>query len=125
MKTIIQTPNAPAVIGTYSQAVQAGNTIYVSGQIPLDPKTMTMVSDDFRSQVNQVFENLKAVITAAGTDFSHVVKLTVFLCDMNQFAIVNEVMAIYCEAPYPARAVVQVSRLPKDVAIEMDAILVV
>lgn len=123
MKTIIQTTNAPAAIGTYSQAVVAGNTVYISGQIPLNPKTMKLVTSDFPAQVKQVFENVKAVAIAAGGDLSHIVKLNVYLQDMNQFAIVNEIMATYFEKPYPARAVVEVSRLPKDAGIEMDAIL--
>ena len=125
MKKIIQTDNAPSAIGTYSQAVQAGNTIYISGQIPLNPKTMKLMNADFKAEVRQVFDNLKAIAVAAGADLSHVVKLQVYLQDMNQFAIVNEIMATYFEAPYPARAVVEVSRLPKDVSVEMDAVLVV
>lgn len=125
MKKIIHTTNAPTAIGIYSQAVQAGNTVYISGQIPLNPKTMTMVTVDFHAQVKQVFENLKAIAQAAGADLSHIVKLQVYLRDMNQFVIVNEVMATYFKAPFPARAVVEVSRLPKDAAVEMDAIIVV
>lgn len=125
MKKIINTPNAPAAIGTYSQAIQVGNTIYVSGQIPLDPKTMTMVVGDFSVHVKQAFENLKAVIQAGGAQLSDIAKLTIFLHDMNQFSIVNEIMATYFAQPYPARAVVQVSRLPKDAVIEMDAVLVI
>lgn len=123
MKKIIQTANAPAAIGTYSQAVQIDKTVYISGQIPLDPMTMTLVAGDFASQVKQAFNNLKAVVTAAGGNLSQIVKLQIYLIDMDDFAIVNEVMATYFEAPFPARAVVQVSRLPKDAAIEMDAIL--
>ena len=123
-KTIIHTENAPAAIGTYSQAVQVGNTVYMSGQIPLDPKTMKLVTQDFKAQVRQVFDNLKAVAIAANGDLSDIVKLNVYLQDMNQFAIVNEVMATYFQAPYPARAVVEVSRLPKDVSVEMDAVMV-
>lgn len=125
MKKIIQTDKAPAAIGTYSQAVQVGNTVYISGQIPLNPKTMKLANADFKQQVTQVFENLKAIAIAAGGDLSHIVKLQVFLQDMNQFAIVNEIMATYFKEPYPARAVVEVSRLPKDVGVEMDAIMVV
>ena len=125
MKKIIQTDNAPTAIGTYSQAIQAGNTVYISGQIPLIPKTMKLANADFHAQVKQVFENLKAVAIAAGGDLSNIVKLQVFLQDMNQFAIVNEVMATYFSEPYPARAMVEVSRLPKDVGVEMDAIMVV
>jgi reactive intermediate/imine deaminase len=125
MKKQIQTDNAPAAIGTYSQAIQAGNTVYISGQIPLNPKTMKMVVSDFHAQVKQAFDNLKAVAIAAGGDLSQIVKLTIYLQDMNQFAIVNEIMATYFEKPYPARAVVEISRLPKDADIEMDAIMVV
>lgn len=124
MKQIIQTDNAPAAIGTYSQAVKVGNTVYLSGQIPLNPKTMKLVTSDFHAQVKQVFENLKAVAIAAGGNLSDMVKLTVYVQDMNQFAIVNEIMATYFETPYPARAVVEVSRLPKDVSIEMDGVMV-
>lgn len=125
MKKIIQTENAPAVIGTYSQAVQAGNTIYISGQIPLNPKTMKLTNADFKAEVRQVFDNLKAITVASGGDLSHIVKLQVYLQDMNQFPIVNEIMATYFQTPYPARAVVEVSRLPKDVSVEMDAVMVV
>jgi reactive intermediate/imine deaminase len=125
MKSIIQTPHAPAAIGTYSQAIRAGNTIYISGQIPLNPKTMTMCDGDFHAHVKQAFDNLKAVVTAADAVLSDIVKLTIFLRDMNQFSIVNEIMATYFDAPYPARAVVEVSRLPKDALIEMDAIVCV
>jgi reactive intermediate/imine deaminase len=123
MKKIISTPHAPAAIGTYSQAVQVDNTVYISGQIPLNPETMQIVDGDFHVHVKQVFENLKAIAHAAGSDLSHIVKLNVFLRDMGQFPIVNEVMATYIEKPYPARAVVEVSRLPKDVMVEMDAVL--
>ena len=124
MKKIVQTNHAPAAIGTYSQAIRAGNTIYVSGQIPLDPNSMQMVMGDFENHVKQAFENLKAVVTAARANLSDIVKLTIYLHDMNQFAIVNEVMATYFVEPYPARAVVQVSRLPKDALIEIDAVVV-
>lgn len=121
MRKIIQTDQAPSAIGTYSQAVLADKTLYVSGQIPLDPVTMEMVTD-FKEAVHQVFRNLQAVIQAAGGELLHIVKLNIFLIDMNQFATVNEIMSTYFTAPYPARAVVQVSRLPKDATIEMDAI---
>lgn len=123
MKKIIQTEKAPAAIGTYSQAVQVDKTVYISGQIPLDPVTMTIVQGDFSKAVKQAFDNLRAVVQAAGGQLSQIVKLQIYLIDMNDFAIVNEVMATYFESPFPARAVVQVSRLPKDAAIEMDAIL--
>lgn len=124
MRKIIQTDAAPAAIGTYSQAVQASNTVYISGQIPLDPKTMEVVKGEFVVQVRQAFENLKAVAVAASADLAKIVKLTIYLRDLEKFSVVNEVMATFFEKPYPARAVVEVSRLPKDVTIEMDAILV-
>lgn len=124
MKKIIETASAPAAIGAYSQGVQVGKTVYLSGQIPLVPETMTIVSEDFREQVQQVFNNLTAVANAAGGDLSHIVKLNVYLCDMNQFAIVNEVMSAFISPPYPARAVIEVSRLPKGARVEMDAVLV-
>ncbi len=120
---IIHTDAAPAAIGTYSQAVQVENMLYISGQIPLDPKTMCMVSGEFSSQVTQVFENLQAIALAAGGSLSQVVKLQVYMLDMAQFDVVNTVMSTYFDAPYPARAAVQVSRLPKDAVVEMDAIL--
>lgn len=125
MKKIIETKDAPAAIGVYSQAVQVGNVTYISGQIPLNPGTMKLVVTDFHAQTKQVFDNLKAVALAAGGDLSHIVKLQVYLQDMNHFPTVNEIMAQYFEKPYPARAVVEVSRLPKDAMIEMDAIMVV
>jgi reactive intermediate/imine deaminase len=123
MKKIIQTNEAPAAIGTYSQAVKAGNQVYISGQIPLDPKTMLLVSEEFRDQVRQVFKNLKAVAEAAGGDLKNIVKLNIFVCDLSYFPIVNEVMAEFFVAPYPARAVVGVSALPKNAMIEADAIM--
>ncbi|HLB56198.1 MAG TPA: RidA family protein [Coxiellaceae bacterium] len=125
MKKQIETSNAPAAIGTYSQAIKTGNTVYISGQIPLNPKTMKLMIADFPQQVKQVFENLKAIAIAAGGDLSHIVKLTVYLQDMNHFPIVNEMMETYFEKPYPARVTVEVSRLPKDVGVEMDAVMVV
>src|SRR3990167_3924901 len=125
MKKVIETPNAPSPSGTYSQAIQAGNTVYIAGQIALNHKTMKLMNADFHAEVKQVFENLKAIAIAAGGDLSNIVKLQVFLQDMNQFAIVNEIMATYFEKPYPARVTVEVSRLPKDVGVEMDAIMVV
>ncbi len=123
-KSIIQTDDAPAAIGTYSQAVKAGSTVYLSGQIPLVPSTMTMVSDDFSEQAVQVFENLKAVCTAAGGDMSHLVKVNIFLTDLGHFATVNEIMAKYFNQPYPARAAIGVSQLPKDAQIEIDGVMV-
>ncbi|MBF7073524.1 RidA family protein [Glaciecola sp. MH2013] len=123
-KSIIQTDNAPAAIGTYSQAVKAGSTVYLSGQIPLVPSTMQMVSDDFSEQAVQVFENLKSVCEAAGGDTSNLVKVNIFLTDLGHFAKVNEIMAQYFSEPYPARAAIGVSQLPKDAQIEIDGVMV-
>lgn len=123
-REIIHTEKAPAAIGTYSQAVKIGGTVYVSGQIPLDPKTMQLVSDDIREQIKQVFENLQAVIQASGADFCDVVKATVYLTDLNHFALVNEIMAQYFKAPYPARVAIGVQSLPKGSLVEIDATLV-
>jgi len=109
--TPISTADAPQAIGTYSQAVRAGNTVYLSGQIPLDPKTGELVAGDMEAQVRRVFDNLRAVATASGGDLSHVVKLNVFLTDLAHFALVNRVMAEYFEQPYPARAAVGVAAL--------------
>lgn len=125
MKKIIETKDAPAAIGVYSQAVQVGNVTYISGQIPLNPKTMKLITTDFHAQTKQVFDNVKAVAVAAGGSLSHIVKLQVYLQDMTHFPIVNEIMEMYFEKPYPARAVVEVSRLPKEAMIEVDAIMVV
>ena len=122
-KRIIRTSNAPSAIGTYSQAVKVGNTVYVSGQIPLDPETMSLVDGDFRSQVVRVFDNLKAVAKAAEGSLRDVVKLNVFITDMSNFAIVNEVMGEYFHKSYPARAVIGVASLPKNAAVEIDAVL--
>jgi len=123
-KTIINTPNAPAAIGPYSQAVKAGNTVYLSGQIPLNPVTMTMVTDSFAAQARQVFDNLKAVAEASGGSLADAVKLTVLLSDLAYFAEVNEIMTEYFQAPYPARAAYAVKQLPKDADVEIEAILV-
>ena len=125
-KTIIQTPEAPAAIGTYSQAVQtpAATMTFISGQIPLDPDSMTLVSEDFEEQAHRVFINLRAIAEAAGGRLSDCVKLTIYLTDLNQFANVNEVMATYFAEPYPARAAIEVSALPKQAQIEIDAIMV-
>lgn len=120
----ITTGMAPEAIGTYSQAVRAGNTVYLSGQIPLDPATMTLVEEDIPAQIHQVFRNLRAVAEAAGGSFADVVKLNVFLTDLSHFATVNEIMAEYFREPYPARAAVGVAALPKDAHVEMDAIIV-
>lgn len=124
-KTIISTEKAPAAIGTYSQAVKAGNTVYFSGQIPLNPETMEMVTESFAAQTIQVFENLKAVANAAGGSLNDFVKITVLLSDLKYFAEVNELMAEYFEAPYPARAAYAVKALPKGADIEIEAIMVV
>ena len=123
-KTIIATDRAPAAIGTYSQAVKAGDTVYISGQIPLNPQTMEMVTESFEAQAVQVFENLKAVAEAAGGSLAEFVKVTVLLSDLKYFAEVNEVMARYFSAPYPARAAFAVKALPKDADIEIEAVMV-
>ena len=121
-KTIISTENAPAAIGTYSQAVRVENTVYLSGQIPLNPATMEMV-EGFEQQTVQVFENLKAVAEAAGGSLSDIVKLNIFLTDLGNFTALNEVMGRYFSAPYPARAAVGVASLPRNSCVEMDAVL--
>jgi len=123
-KEIISTDKAPAAIGTYSQAVKVDNTVYLSGQIPLVPATMEMVSDDFEAQVVQVFENMSAVCHAAGGSMKDVVKLNIFMIDLGNFATVNEVMSRYFEQPYPARAAIEVSALPKASQVEMDGVMV-
>ncbi|MCL1092019.1 RidA family protein [Shewanella profunda] len=122
-KIIIATENAPAAIGTYSQAVKVGNTVYLSGQIPLVPSTMQIVSDDFEAQVVQVFENLTAVCNAAGGSINDIVKLNIFLTDLSHFAKVNEIMSRYFNQPYPARAAIGVKQLPKDSLVEMDGVM--
>jgi len=122
-RTPITTTHAPQAIGTYSQAIRAGNTVYLSGQIPLDPATGELVAGDMEAQVRRVFDNLQAVATAAGSDLDHVVKLTVYLTDLAHFALVNRVMAEYFAQPYPARAAVGVAALPKGAAVEMDGVL--
>ncbi len=124
-KEIIQTNKAPQAIGTYSQAVKVNQTVYLSGQIPLDPDTMVVVEGDISIQIKRVFDNLKAVTAAAGGDLSNIVKLNVFLTDLSHFPIVNEVMGEYFIEPYPARAAVGVAALPKEVDVEIDAIMVV
>lgn len=123
-KEIIQTESAPQAIGTYSQAVKVGDTVYLSGQIPLVPSTMEVVSGDMEAQVRQVFDNLKAVTEAAGGSLADIAKLNIFLTDLSHFALVNGVMADYFQQPYPARAAVGVASLPKGVPVEMDAIMV-
>ena len=122
-KSVIQTDNAPQAIGTYSQAVKAGDTVYLSGQIPLVPETTEIVDGDFEARAHQVFKNLQAVAEAAGGSLNDAVKLTIFLTDLNDFASVNTVMAQYFDEPYPARAAVQVAALPKGVDVEADAVL--
>lgn len=122
-KSIIQTDKAPAAIGTYSQAAKAGTTVYLSGQIPLVPDTMEMVSEDFSEQAVQVFENIKAVCDAAGGTTNDLVKVNIFLIDLAHFATVNEIMSRYFNKPYPARAAVQVVALPKGAQIEIDGVM--
>jgi reactive intermediate/imine deaminase len=119
----IHTERAPQAIGTYSQAVRAGDTVYLSGQIPLNPKTMELVTGDIEAQIRQVFENLKAVAEQAGGTLANAVKVNVFLTDLAHFAKVNEIMAIYCPQPYPARAAVGVAQLPRGARVEIECIL--
>lgn len=123
-KKAIHTDLAPQAIGTYSQAIQTGNTVYLSGQIPLDPKTMDLVDGPIEAQIHRVFENLSAVAAAAGGSLNDVVKLNVFLIDLGHFAKVNEIMSTYFNQPYPARAAIGVAALPRGAQVEMDAILV-
>jgi len=123
MKSTIQTDSAPSAIGTYSQAVKVKNTVYLSGQIPLIPETMEVIEGDFAAQANQVFKNLAAVCEAAGGEINDMVKVNIFMTDLSNFATVNEIMSKYFREPYPARAAIQVSRLPKDVEIEIDGIM--
>jgi len=125
-KEIISTNKAPQAIGTYSQAVAVtgGTTVYLSGQIPLIPETMAMVEGDISTQIHQVFKNLTAVCEAAGGDLNDIVKLNIFLIDLQHFPVVNEIMAQYFSQPYPARAAVGVNALPKDAQVEMDAVFV-
>ena len=123
-RQIINTADAPAAIGTYSQAVNVGNLVFISGQIPLDPASMEVVDGQFKVQAIRVFENLKAVAVASGGSLADAVKLTVYLSDLSNFPLLNEVMGDYMSEPYPARAAVEVSALPKGVMVEIDAILV-
>lgn len=123
-KTVVNSNAAPQAIGTYSQAIRIGDTIYLSGQIPLVPATMQMETGDMRAQIVRVLENLRAVAQAAGGDLADIVKLNVFLTDLAHFPLVNEVMSEYFRAPYPARAAVGVAALPRGAAVEMDAIMV-
>ena len=122
-KTAINTQNAPAAIGTYSQAIQVGNFVFVSGQIPLNPETGELIEGDISQQIDQVFKNLKAIAEAAGASLQNAVKITVYLTDLSHFATVNEIMNGYFEQPYPARAALGVASLPKGAAVEADAIL--
>jgi len=122
-REIIITEQAPRAIGTYSQAVKVDNVVYLSGQIPLHPDTMEMVSGDVAVQIERVFENLKAVALAAGGGMADIIKLNVYLTDLTAFPLVNEIMARYFKAPYPARAALQVAALPKNAMVEMDAIM--
>ena len=123
-REIISTDKAPQAIGTYSQAVKVGDTVYISGQIPLIPETMEVLNGEFADHVRQVFSNLSAIAEAAGGTLNNFVKVNVFLTDLSNFAIVNEVMEEFFSQPYPARAAVQVSALPKDVEVEADAVMV-
>jgi reactive intermediate/imine deaminase len=123
MNDTIHTDRAPKAIGTYSQARRAGNLVFVSGQIPLDPATGNLVSGDIEAEIRRVFENLKAIAEAAGGTLSNAVKMTVFLTDMANFAKVNEVMATYCATPYPARAAVGVAALPRGARVEVECVL--
>ncbi len=123
MKSIISTDKAPSAIGTYSQAVKVNNTVYLSGQIPLVPETMAVVEGGFAEQTEQVFRNLSAVCTAAGGEINDMVKVNIFMTDLNNFATVNEIMSRYFSQPYPARAAIQISKLPKGVDIEIDGIM--
>jgi reactive intermediate/imine deaminase len=122
-RQIIHTDRAPQAIGTYSQAVRAGDTVYLSGQVPFDPATMQLVSGDFETQVRRVFENLKAVAEAAGGSLAQAVKFTIFLTDLTHFAKVNEIMALYCEKPYAARSTIGVAQLPRGALVEIECVL--
>jgi reactive intermediate/imine deaminase len=124
-KQIIHTDQAPEAIGTYSQAVRVVDTVYLSGQIPLDPATMNLVEGDMEAQVRRVFDNVQAVARAAGGELADVVKLNIFLTDLAHFPLVNQVMAEYFSEPYPARAAIGVASLPKGAQVEMDAVMVV
>ena len=125
MRQSVSTQSAPAAIGPYSQAIRAGSLLFVSGQIPLDPATGSLVDGDISAQTHRVFKNLAAILEAAGASFDHVVRATVYLADMNDFAIVNEVYGTYFSSPAPARATVQAARLPRDARVEIDVIAVI
>jgi reactive intermediate/imine deaminase len=122
-KQIVSTPAAPAAIGPYSQAVRAGNTLWLSGQIPLDPVTKELVQGDIEAQTRRVFDNIKAVLSAAGASFDGVVKTTIFLTDLANFAVVNKIMAEYFREPYPARSTVGVAALPRGAQVEVECIV--
>jgi reactive intermediate/imine deaminase len=122
-REIIKTDQAPQAIGTYSQAVKVGQTVYLSGQIPLDPATMEMVAGDMDAQIRRVFDNLQAVAQAAGGSLADIAKLNIFLTDLGHFALVNSIMAEYFSEPYPARAAIGVASLPRDAGVEMDAVM--
>ena len=124
-KQIIKTKNAPSAIGPYNQAVKAGNTVYISGQIPLDHSSGKLVDSSFSDQVNKVFDNLTAIALAANSDLNHAVKLTIYLSDLSKFGEVNSIMEARMNAPYPARVTIQATKLPLDAEIEIDAILVI
>ena len=124
-KAVIHTSDAPQAIGTYSQAIKVNNTVYLSGQIPLVPATMAMVSDDIDEQIQQVFTNLSAVCEAAGGSLANIVKLNIFLTDLVHFPLVNEIMGQVFAEPYPARAAIGVESLPRDALVEMDAVMVI
>lgn len=124
-KAVIHTASAPAAIGTYSQAIKVNNTVYLSGQIPLDPTTMTLVEGDFAAQAHQVFKNLQAVCEAANGNLGDIVKLNIYLTDLANFPVVNEVMGQYFQEPYPARAAIGISQLPRAALIEADGVLVI
>ena len=123
-REIIHTDKAPKAIGTYSQAVKVGDTVYLSGQIPLDPETMELVGDDIEAQIRRVFDNMAAVVEAAGGSFADIVKLNIFLTDLSHFPLVNKIMGEYFQQPYPARAAIGVAALPKGSRVEMDSVLV-
>lgn len=122
-REIIHTDRAPQAIGTYSQAVKTGSTVYMSGQIPLVPESMELVAGDMGAQIRRVFDNLKAVAQAAGGDLQDIAKLNIFLTDLSHFPLVNEIMAEYFQQPYPARAAIGVASLPKGAGVEMDAVM--
>ena len=122
-RRIIHTEHAPAAIGTYSQAVRAGDTVYISGQIPLDPATQSLVTGDFETQVRRVFANLKAIASAAGGSLDDALRVTIYLTELGNFPVVNKVMAEFCREPYPSRATVGVASLPRGAAVEIDCIL--